>query len=521
MPDTESEPDTLYMTPSPAPPATHPPNAPAQTITYHVLSSTAPTLSPASAPHPARRRRLCRPTGGLSYLRSRELGLPPSSSRGAVVRWAESRVLGALDQGEYLDLDRHAALVRSTISIAFSSDGAFFASTHGDHTVKVFEYPAGRQVAWLDGHPRTPWTVRFHPKNPRLLATGCLGNEVRVWDHVAGVCVRKVTFASSISCVSFSPDGTLLAVTSGHCLMLWDWTAGGSSDAGTTLASGAPMQLLRGAHPFYCCDFHPSGRMIMCGEKNKLPSTSPDANPGSDEQFTLQITIHRFDKRVGVDFSRPVLVVPRVVAYNDAGIHFSPCGTMLAACVPGTQANRVFRIAVIAIIPKVGRRVGDVLYETRLDAGRTIALTNLKFSPSSTHLLAGYSFRQQNPVLRTRAEAYSSGIEGSFGGGRRGCIRPPQIGVVDIYEMCTGGLEIRRSLTADVDVSDENVGAAQDEINVAVFAPCREGYASGVCYGSQKGRIRMFQQFRGEEGEYADIGKCGWETDETDIMEAD
>jgi WD domain, G-beta repeat len=441
-----------------------------------------------------------------------------------VTAWAERGVLTGLDTGVYMELDRSAALVRSTISIAFSGRGRYFASTHGDHTVKVFEYPSGRQVAFLEGHPRTPWTVRFHPLDERIVATGCLGNEVRVWDHAAGRCVRKHRFASSISCVSFSPDGGLLAVTSGNSLVLWDWTAPppppGGDGRDWNLHRGAPRELLRGTHPFYCCDFHPSGRLIMCGEKNKLVSTHPDANPGSDEQFTLRVVVHRFDRRVGIDFEHPLLVVPRVVAYNDAGIHFSPCGTMLAACIPGLDAERVFRIAVLSLTPRPGGvRVGDVLYEASLDAGRTIALTNLKFSPSSTHLLAGYSFRQQNPVLRVHAEHYSAvvalanaeharervggvwGVGGAGGGAfarERHLPSPPQISVVDIYELADNKrLNIRRQLTADVDVSPQNVGAAQDEINVAVFAPCELGYALGVCYGSQKGRIRMFQQFSG------------------------
>jgi len=42
----------------------------------------------------------------------------------------------------------------------------------------------------------------------------------------------------------------------------------------------------------------------------------------------------------------------------------------------------------------------------------------------------------------------------------------------------------------------EGHGGAEDEINVAVFAPV-VGVADGVVYGTQKGRIRMFQQATG------------------------
>ncbi|KAL7489784.1 hypothetical protein ACHAW6_015505 [Cyclotella cf. meneghiniana] len=70
----------------------------------------------------------------------------------------------------------------STISIAFSADGRTLASTHGDHTVKITCAHTGILIRTLEGHPRTPWTVKYHPTNHRIVASGCLGFQVRVWD---------------------------------------------------------------------------------------------------------------------------------------------------------------------------------------------------------------------------------------------------------------------------------------------------------------------------------------------------
>jgi len=70
----------------------------------------------------------------------------------------------------------------STISIAFSSDHRTIASTHGDHTIKISCTQTGKLIRTLDGHPRTPWTVKYHPTNSRIVASGCLGFQVRVWD---------------------------------------------------------------------------------------------------------------------------------------------------------------------------------------------------------------------------------------------------------------------------------------------------------------------------------------------------
>lgn len=546
-----------------------------------------------------------------------------------------------LDNGRYVTLDHPASLVRSTISIAFSHDGSLFASTHGDHTVKVFEYPSGKQVACLDGHPRTPWTVRFHPTDNRFIASGCLGYDCRIWDVSKATCIRRHTFRNSISCVSFSPDGDLLAVTSGRQLLLWDYwkdtrdpnrsivtpdndfqpnnrlrnqqqnLAMASSNAGNNNPPqdpGIPRELLEGDNPFHMVDFHPSGTMLMTGEKNRYqgsPSSNQSANgnnshtngnannnnataptgttattnnnnqpaganannqnnatnnntnarsenqtntndttnttaanttgsaaSSSDEQqFTLKLVVHRFDRRMERRFSEPVLEVPRAVAYNDAGIHFSPCGTMLAACIPSERTPKGFRIAVLSLVPRRSAPVGTVLYETTLDRGHVTALTNLKFSSTSDHLLAGFSFRPTNPVLRGQAETYDASVRqnelriaqaqadaaGGAGrgvGGRAGARIDdagildsppplPQVQVVDIYRVGQK-FPLIRSLCADMDVSDGHSGGAEDEINVAVFAPAA-GIADGVVYGTQKGRIRLFQLATGPVDELEKI----------------
>lgn len=56
------------------------------------------------------------------------------------------------------------------------------ASTHGNHNVYVTEITTGRNIRTLSGHPRTPWCIAFHPSSSQILASGCLGGQVRVWD---------------------------------------------------------------------------------------------------------------------------------------------------------------------------------------------------------------------------------------------------------------------------------------------------------------------------------------------------
>ena len=68
--------------------------------------------------------------------------------------------------------------VSSTIAIAMASDGLTFATTHGDHTVKVFDFRSGTQIRNFSGHPRTPWTLKYHPMDSNIIASGCLGFQV-------------------------------------------------------------------------------------------------------------------------------------------------------------------------------------------------------------------------------------------------------------------------------------------------------------------------------------------------------
>ncbi|CAI5723987.1 unnamed protein product [Hyaloperonospora brassicae] len=99
--------------------------------------------------------------------------------------WAEGES-AFKHQSRYFELPQ---TTKSTISIAISPDGKTFASTHGDHTVKIICIETGKVIQTLVGHPRTPWSVKFHPTDPRYVASGCLGFQVRFWDIETGRCL--------------------------------------------------------------------------------------------------------------------------------------------------------------------------------------------------------------------------------------------------------------------------------------------------------------------------------------------
>ena len=59
------------------------------------------------------------------------------------------------------DLALHPHQVLSTIAISISHDGYFIATTHGDHTVKIFIYHTSQLLDVLMGHPRYIENLKF------------------------------------------------------------------------------------------------------------------------------------------------------------------------------------------------------------------------------------------------------------------------------------------------------------------------------------------------------------------------
>ena len=77
---------------------------------------------------------------------------------------------------------------RCTFLVSFSPDHKLVASSHVDHCINISRLSTGEHIQTLTGHPRSPWCVTFHPSSNEILASGCLGGEVRVWDLQVSQC---------------------------------------------------------------------------------------------------------------------------------------------------------------------------------------------------------------------------------------------------------------------------------------------------------------------------------------------
>ena len=157
----------------------------------------------------------------------------------------------------------------STISVAFSPDARTMASTHGDHSVKITCCSTGVLLKSLEGHPRTPWTVKYHPLSPEILASGCLGFQVRVWNWEQGQCLQMIRLDYAIISLSFHPSGHILAIASGTRLHFWDYdNAGGRLDDQGRKSTRGVLTEVEQRHMLRCVHFPPNGKLVIVGGMN-------------------------------------------------------------------------------------------------------------------------------------------------------------------------------------------------------------------------------------------------------------
>lgn len=217
--------------------------------------------------------------------------------------------------------------VLSTIAIALSPDGGTISSTHGDHTVKVFKYPSGAIYRVFYGHPRTPWTVKYHPVHSQIVASGCLGCEVRVWDIKLNQCINLIRLEFSIISLAFQPNSHHIGIASGPNLHLWEW--GKKSSRGNM---GISRKIVQHSRNIRALMFHPDGDIVF--------AAAPDPPRMAQAAFTpCRLYAIRCSEMLQMDPNEepPQLVnlhavIPQVHLYSDGGIDISADGKYLLTC---------------------------------------------------------------------------------------------------------------------------------------------------------------------------------------------
>ncbi|XP_076687197.1 uncharacterized protein LOC143378926 isoform X3 [Andrena cerasifolii] len=158
----------------------------------------------------------------LRYLMLRDFGLRTVRKTSAQLKSiAETNLV--LKNHKELKCDL-PGIPRATFLMVFSPDGTKMASTHGNHNVYITEVTSGKNIRTLSGHPRTPWCIAFHPSSSQILASGCLGGQVRVWDLNDGSEVWNAKSQTVIASLAFHPSERLVVIATYNEIHFWDWS---------------------------------------------------------------------------------------------------------------------------------------------------------------------------------------------------------------------------------------------------------------------------------------------------------
>lgn len=219
--------------------------------------------------------------------------------------------------------------IRSTIALDFSPDGTLLATTHGDHTVKILDALTLTVSLVLVGHPRTPWTVKFNPVRQNLLASGCLGKEVRLWSLPSGSCLHCVYLAFSVLSLAFHPAGDLLAAAVGRNVSVWNWDTN-------------RLETRSFARQVRCVGFTPCGGRLLVGEPvpfqagdrgNGAPTTGPSA---TSAPATFDLNAYDFD---GASFKPSYEYLRQGEYLSSIADHAPPLGAADRANLAGTWGS--------------------------------------------------------------------------------------------------------------------------------------------------------------------------------------
>jgi WD40 repeat protein/serine/threonine protein kinase len=136
-------------------------------------------------------------------------------------------------------------------SVRFHPDGKRILSSSWDGLIILWDIASAQRRNLYRGHDAEVFMVRFLGDGSRFVSVGAGGKAI-LWDTESAQQIRVFEHDAAVYGVDFSPDGTLMATTSGRLVYLWDIESGEMirSFAGHTASTNEVR-------------FHPGGKFLI------------------------------------------------------------------------------------------------------------------------------------------------------------------------------------------------------------------------------------------------------------------
>jgi WD40 repeat protein len=150
----------------------------------------------------------------------------------------------------------------SVIGLKFSNDGEFLASVSHDRTLRLWNVSDGNWRQIISGEGIFITAIAFN-QHGNTLATVCTDKQLRLWNIFTGQCyqVFSVKHTCHITALAFSPDGNIIATgsSSADCTVkLWN------------IHNGRYLQTCSGhSSGVKCITFSPDGKLLASCSRDK------------------------------------------------------------------------------------------------------------------------------------------------------------------------------------------------------------------------------------------------------------
>ena len=168
---------------------------------------------------------------------------------------ATASVAATLDGNPLLSLSGHTEQVHDVV---WSPDGERIATASSDGTVRVWDAATAETLLVLEADPRRAFAAAWSPDGS-VLATGGDGGTATLWDPLTGDLLRELQSNTwdHLYSLSWHPDGGILAGGGyGEPVQVWDVSTGG----GKVLDTGTRSSISLG--------WSPDGRYLAVATKN-------------------------------------------------------------------------------------------------------------------------------------------------------------------------------------------------------------------------------------------------------------